>query len=232
MKLLALNIRHGGGSRVPAIASYIDRHLPDVVVLPEFRLGASGARLKERLREIGYEAQFSPDAVVGENGVLIASRMPATPFSLQPLPVDRQRVIACRLERFILMGVYFAGKNAKSSLFDYLLGMPMQPNADFLILGDFNTGRHLEDEAGTTFYCEEQFKNLTDRYIDLWRREHGSEAREWSWQSRSGNGFRIDHALASPSLAATVNRCWFDHSTRPTLTDHSALWVDIVDELE
>jgi exonuclease III len=65
--------------------------------------------------------------------------------------------------------------------------------------------------------------------VDLWRNTHNDE-REWTWLfKKTGNGFRIDHALANTEFvkwAAPI--CSYDHGTRTKgLTDHSALIVEI-----
>jgi len=45
MRLLAWNIRQGGGSRLPRIADALKRHDADIVVLSEYRGGPSALRL-------------------------------------------------------------------------------------------------------------------------------------------------------------------------------------------
>jgi len=40
MKIVTLNIRHGGGTRVPVILEYLDSQNGDVIVLTEFRENA------------------------------------------------------------------------------------------------------------------------------------------------------------------------------------------------
>jgi hypothetical protein len=45
MRLLAWNIRQGGGSRLPRIADALKRHDADIVVLSEYRVGPSAPRL-------------------------------------------------------------------------------------------------------------------------------------------------------------------------------------------
>ncbi|MBV9015486.1 MAG: endonuclease/exonuclease/phosphatase family protein, partial [Alphaproteobacteria bacterium] len=54
MRLLAWNIRQGGGKRLPAIISAIERHEADVLIISEYRGGDSGERLRAALAAIGY----------------------------------------------------------------------------------------------------------------------------------------------------------------------------------
>ena len=55
-------------------------------------------------------------------------------------------------------------------------------------------------------------------------------ARDYTWFSNRGNGFRVDHAWASPTLASEVRASRHDHRSRKQrITDHSALVVDLGD---
>src|ERR1700738_2242553 len=54
MRLLAWNIRQGGGFRLPRIADALKRHDADIVVLSEYRGGPSASRLVTALHALGY----------------------------------------------------------------------------------------------------------------------------------------------------------------------------------
>ena len=53
MRVVALNIQHGGGRRTRAIADAILAAEPDVVVLSEFHASPTGSRLLEQLAAAG-----------------------------------------------------------------------------------------------------------------------------------------------------------------------------------
>ena len=124
-----------------------------------------------------------------------------------------------------LVGTYFPQRKDKAGVFNTLETMDSN---NLLVIGDFNTGCNILDAEGAKFYCADQFLNLANTILtDLWRAHNGQKTLEFSWYSHIGNGFRIDHALAG--IKAT-NRCvasYYDHSTRGTLTDHSALIVEL-----
>lgn len=76
---------------------------------------------------------------------------------------------------------------------------------------------------GAKFHCADQFVRLANETLnDLWRAHNGQKALEFSWYSRAGNGFRIDHALAGIGTVGRRVTSYYDHSTRDQLTDHFA----------
>jgi exodeoxyribonuclease-3 len=103
----------------------------------------------------------------------------------------------------------------------------------WLFIGDFNTGAHGVDEAGKTFVCAEHFMALSSLgWTDAWR-QHNPNLTEWTWYSRfkgsaRGNGFRLDHAFASPILKSRVSSCRYSHEERERgASDHSVLVLDL-----
>ena len=76
MRLLAWNIRQGGGARLPAISQALVRHEADILVISEYRGGDSATRLGAALDGLGYRHRTSLAPPPGKNGVLIAARRP------------------------------------------------------------------------------------------------------------------------------------------------------------
>ena len=54
MKILTLNLRHGGGNRIDALADYLLGQNADVVIATEYRSGKAGKRFRERLEGAGF----------------------------------------------------------------------------------------------------------------------------------------------------------------------------------
>ena len=69
---------------------------------------------------------------------------------------------------------------------------------------------------------------LASGWTDAWRALH-PDVREFTWYNRrSGNGFRIDHALLSPVLVPRLLTAEHLHGTRTSgATDHSGLLVEL-----
>lgn len=229
MSVLSLNLRHGGGRRTEAIAEYVADSSPDIFVATEFRSGAAGIQLLSRLTGAGYHQAFFPSAPKTTNCVMVANRLPAEALSFRPSPGDAHRIVGCRVAGISVVGVYFANGGAKASLFGYLLTRPPEIQRNALLVGDFNTGLHPLDDSGVRLRCADLFAALdADVLVDAWRGRNGYEAREFSWMSRSGNSFRLDHAFATRDLATRITRCCYDHGPRTTgLSDHSAIWVGV-----
>ena len=76
MRLLAWNIRQGGGKRLAAIIAALAQHDADILVISEYRGGDAGARLRAALASIGYGHASAAIPPPGGNGVLIAARHP------------------------------------------------------------------------------------------------------------------------------------------------------------
>jgi len=230
MKLIALNIRHGGGKRIQSILRYLHSHASDTLVLTEFRDNTNAQVLKDSLEGSGFKYFTSAPCLPKTNSVCIFSRHPFIPKEHPELVhSDRHRLASATFQGFVVHGVYFAQNKAKASLFKFLSeSLDRTANLPCQIIGDFNTGLHFTDEESSTFHCTSEFKNLLNSgFIDSWRTRHPS-SKEFSWQSNLGNGFRIDHILSNAEADSLISRVYYDHTPRLTgITDHSALIVEI-----
>ena len=229
MRIVTLNIRQGGGSRLEKLLSRILSLNADTLVLTEFRENKNAVVIKKVLTEVGYLWQATCENNSAINSILIASRVDFNKISMIGLPVDcRHRALLVSFSNFSLLAVYFAQGREKQLLFDYIASscskklLPMG-----LVIGDFNTGKPYLDEAGKTFACTEAFANLEQLgLIDSWR-SRNEECREFSWYSNKGNGFRIDHVFSTLQLNQRIQYISYEH--RPRIekeTDHSAMIVE------
>jgi len=229
VRLLAWNIRQGGGTRLGAIAEALARHDADVLVLSEYRGGDSGLRLVEALARLGYRHASVPIPPAGLNGVLVAARtrFHARGAVCADLP-EPHKLVRADFSGFSLCGVYMPNLKAKIPYWDALLAALGEPGVETLAIGDFNTCRAYLDEAGkfdATGYYMDRIEAIGFR--DLWRHRY-PEGREYSWYSHRGNGFRIDHAFLSPRLAASAGEVRYSHDERLAgLSDHSPMILDL-----
>lgn len=230
MRILAWNIRQGGGARLATIAAALAQQDADVLVLSEYRGGDSGERLRAMLASIGYGHLSAPVPPAGRNGVLVAARQPLTEHAAfaEGLP-EPYRLIAVEIGSLRLYGVYMPNLLKKVPYWERLIeGLTAEAGREAIAVGDFNTCRAYLDEAGA-IDATAHFMDKVEAagFCDLWRRRN-PETREFSWYSTRGNGFRIDHAFLSPSLAERVGNIRYSHSERlARLSDHSALIVEV-----
>src|SRR2546425_1247787 len=78
MRIVAWNIRAGGGLRVAAIARQLERWAPDVVALSEFRATPPSRTLADALDAAGLPHQLTTadPRSPGVNALLVAARWP------------------------------------------------------------------------------------------------------------------------------------------------------------
>lgn len=229
MKIMTFNIRHGGGTRVDRILDSVFKHDPDTVVFTEYRENGNGLLLRNTLAEKGYITFASSSIEAKKNAVAIASRSPCviSTFPIE-LKTHSHRAIMARFENLSILGVYFAQNQEKKILFDFINSRCQELfGKNGLIIGDFNTGKHYLDESKKTFHCAREFEQLeTGFLIDSWR-SRNPDAKEYSWYSNAGNGFRIDHVFSTPELDNKLSSVLYSHDERESgISDHSALIAD------
>jgi exodeoxyribonuclease-3 len=230
MRLLAWNIRQGGGTRLPAIAEALARHEADVLVLSEYRGGDSALRLREALERRGYPHVTSAIPPPGKSGVLIAARRRfRTHAELDSALPEPYRLIHVEIGKLSLCGVYMPNLLAKVPYWEAVVAsLAGKIEGHALAIGDFNTCRAYVDEPGAIDRCAYFLDRVAEiGFCDLWRHRY-PEGREFSWYSHRGNGFRIDHAFLSPVLARRAGPVRYSHDERLSgLSDHSPLILDL-----
>jgi exodeoxyribonuclease-3 len=235
LRVLSWNIRHGGGARTESIARAIVAHAPDVAVLIEFRT-IPGRELRRLLAAAGYPYGVEAPLEPRQNGVAIVSRTKLVATErLGPSAVPKHRWLEVDVPRHKISVAAFYGPLEDVPYRDWWTSvrevMADRVKMPFVLAGDFNTGMSVVDAPRDPFYCAEHFQALQDLGMsDVWRRTN-PEIREYSWFSRRAgrdlNGFRLDHILASPALAARLRGSRYSHAEREVSTsDHSILLAD------
>lgn len=234
MRIVGLNIQHGGGRRLRAIAGALAELEPDVAVLSEFHPGSRGDALLADLGAVGLTHQpwtTSADPLY-PNAVAVVSREPIAATS-EPIATsaNRHRVLATSVGPLDVVAVYFPLGRPKVGFWpdEFLPYARLSLEGHRLLIGDWNTGRHYLDEAGATLFAADSFEAMdTIGWTDAWRALH-PDGREFTWYSRpANNGFRLDHAFLSPSLVPALRSASYVHSTREDrVTDHSAIVVEL-----
>jgi len=149
---------------------------------------------------------------------------------LVPATYEPWRTIAMKVRsNVIVVGLYFALKEAKRPYWDWLLANAQALwEQDVILAGDFNTGKPSIDEAGQTSTSSDQqsaFEELG--FVDCWRSANPLGG-DYTWFSSANNEFRLDYAWASPCMASRVTTIRHDHSARlAAMTDHATVVADL-----
>jgi exonuclease III len=230
VRLLAWNIRQGGGTRLAGIVAALLRHDADVLILSEYRGGDSADRLRAALKVAGYRHVSELMPPPGRTGVLIAARRGFAAHGALCVDVpEPYRLVDVDCGAVRITGVYMPNMLKKVPYWQALVAsFAARVADDTLAIGDFNTCRAFVDEPGAidaTAHFMDSVEAIGFR--DLWRQRY-PEGREYSWYSHRGNGFRIDHAFLSPGLAARAGAVRYSHGERLAgLSDHSVLLLDL-----
>jgi exonuclease III len=234
MKILSWNILHGGGKRAPDILDAIRKEQPDIVTLQEFRHGSSKEVLLEGLTQMGLDEQYVPETnSARDNSLIIASsyNFQATVFPRDiPLPARAIRAFFPDLGELNLIAAHIPQKKKQPPYLHALIDL----DKDFLkenslIIGDLNCGIPFEDSETKSFEHTFLFQQLLrDGWVDSWRSRNKNK-REYTWIStKQKNGFRYDHALASPSLNKKITKVSYNHEVRISgVSDHSMMIVEL-----
>jgi exonuclease III len=215
MRIVAWNIRAGGGSRVDALARQLGHWNADVVALSEFRGTPPSARLAALLaaRGLVHQLTTADPATPGLNALLVASRWPLRRVRLHLAPLEPCRWVCATVDapaRFALGAMHVPNRvsGRKYPFLDAVLGCVHGWRlGPAILVGDTNSGRRDVDEENPAFNeIEEGWIDALAGlgWLDAFRVLRG-ETRAYTWYSPNGrNGFRIDQAFANRALVSRV----------------------------
>jgi exonuclease III len=246
MRVVAWNIRAGGGVRTAAIARQLVRWGPDVVVLSEFRATPPSLALAAALAARGWPHQLttanrrSPRT----NALLLAARWPLRRFRLPAAPADPHRWLVAGVDApgGLVVGAMHVPNRVtglKYPFLDAVLACARRwRRGPALLVGDTNSGRRGLDEEVPAFSVREEgwIDGLGGcGWLDAFRHLRAEE-RAYTWYSPNGaNGFRIDQAFVNAALLARLKEAAYAwggarrRARRDALSDHAALLVDLTD---
>lgn len=234
MRLATWNIRHGGtANRINGIVKAIQALDPDVIVITEFR-NKPDVPLEAILREFGWNWVLTTNPPSGINGILIASRfemLDAGFDQLAPHPQERWLEVRFPKHGFSISGIHIPGAGDKWDKRAYwrdLIAIGKERVTEkHILVGDFNTGRKIDAEGTPFKYAEFMDELEVQGWVDAFRTQY-PDAREFTWYSSAGNGFRLDYAYLSPGLAPFLASVRHSQGERESkLSDHSPLIFDL-----
>ena len=243
MRIVAWNIRAGGGRRSDGITAQLVRWRADVAVLSEFRATEPSLCIAASLaaRGLSFQRTTSDPRNHARNALLVASRWPLRRLPLAHAPHMGHRWLAVNVaapHRFAVLALHVPNRSSghKDAFLDSVTRIVSRwRGASGLLIGDTNSGRIRLDEESSAF------DRLEDGWMqglaalgwqDAFRVLHG-ERREFTWYSPNGNnGFRLDQGFLHPRLVPGLRGAshhWGGHAgnRRDTLSDHAALVLDL-----
>jgi exonuclease III len=244
VRIVAWNIRAGGGRRGEALAAQLRRWRPDVAALCEFRATPPSQALAQALADAGLRHQLSTadPASPSLNGLLLASRWPLGPMRERRAPSEPGRWLLALVDAprpFSVGAMHVPNRvtGRKWPFLDAVLAIAERwRDGPALLLGDTNSGRPGIDEESAAFNAREgSWIESLERagWRDAFRHLRGM-ARAYTWYSpNAGNGFRIDQAFVNPALLPGLLAARYSWGSggaargRATaLSDHAALVLD------
>ncbi len=244
MRIVAWNIRAGGGRRVDTIAEQLAAWDADIAVLTEFRDTPPSRALAASLAELGLPHQRSTATTTapGANEVLVASRWPFRRTRRPCEPPSASRWLHATIDSpspLALVGLHIPiGRPRQQPYYNAVLEtMRRWRRRPAIITGDTNSGRPGADEESPTFGPRhtawfDAIEALGWR--DTFRHLHPG-GRDYTWYSpNASNGFRLDQAFVSPALLPAVRAMRHEWARDPAadgrrdaVSDHAALLLDL-----
>ena len=243
LSLLTWNIGNPSSDRAQRQLEWLANRPEDVLVLTETKASAGCQLLADAFLAAGYDV-VRPSLVPGELGTMIVSRATLEPDDwaarLRYLPSRAcSAVVPTSSGPVHLIGLYVPSRDGspektarKRDLLDSCrsgLDAMRGRNGRILLMGDLNI-LEPDHQPHYSFFAPFEYgfyRCLLEDFamVDAFRHMNATRV-EHSWVSRSGDGYRYDHAFCSRSLADVLRTC--DYVPEPRLSrlsDHSALTV-------
>lgn len=236
--------------RLPHVLTWLAENKPDIVALQELKMPENEFPYAE-IQQAGYSAVVSGQKTY--NGVAILSRQSANNIitDIPELEDPQRRVLCASVGDVRILDLYIPnGESVTSEKYQYKLNWlkhldlylqhEIKQHPNIIVLGDFNIAPEnidVHDPAlwdGRVLFSEPErsaFKNMLQVGFSDCFRVHNPTEQAYTWWDYRMNAFkrnlgmRIDHILASTSLAAKCVKCYIDKTPRTweRPSDHTPL---------
>jgi exodeoxyribonuclease III len=252
MKLSSWNV-NSFKMRTDHIAQFLDIHTPDILGLQELKAETID---ENAFRDKGYTIHYVGQKAY--NGVALLTRLPLTILStkLSGDDTDTQaRFIEGEIDGTRIINIYLPNGNpVGTEKFDYKLSWMSRlltylthlrrARIPFVVMGDFNIIPEDIDCYDPKVWQEDALFHPQSRslyralinlgLVDCFRNLHATESHAYTfWDYQAGawprnNGIRIDHILASPTMADRLLSCVIDKTPRgwDKASDHTPILAE------
>lgn len=248
MKLATWNV-NSIRARVERVVPWLEQHRPDVLCMQELKVEEDKFPM-EAFTALGYHVVLTAQKTY--NGVAIASLKPATDVRIglgDNVEDPQARLISAVVDGVRIASVYVPnGQAVGTDKFEYkmqwldrlrrVLDERHDRQEPFALCGDFNVAPEEIDVHDPVAWAKETLFHIDARralekvrswgLVDLFRLHHheGGVYSWWDYQMLAfpkGRGLRIDHILASESLARRCVDCFIDREARKGVkpSDHA-----------
>lgn len=242
-------------SRLDAVAAWLAAHRPDVLCIQETKVQDQDFPAAP-FREAGYEIVFRGEK--SYNGVALASLLKPAQVKFgfdDGGPPDETRLLCAKVGPVRVINSYVPqGREIDHPMYRYKqewfgrlrehFSRHFGPRTRLVWVGDMNVAPRAEDvhnaeqQANHVCYHEDvrrAFQSAVDwGFVDVFRKHHPEPGQFTFFDyrtpnaARRGMGWRIDHILATPSLARGSRDAFIDLAPRlqPKPSDHTFLIAD------
>ncbi|MCD6055848.1 MAG: xth-2 [Gammaproteobacteria bacterium] len=234
--------------RLPQVLDFLEKHQPDCLALQETKV-VDADFPKEMITKAGYHVIYTGQKTY--NGVAILSKAPLEDCLTELPNVDplERRFIAATLGTLRFINVYVPnGASVDSPKYSYKLDwfaklrdylqLQIQEYKQIVMMGDFNVAPTDADIAEPERWRGQVLASQPERDAFQALAQTGvvdllEQRRDYTWWDyRAGafpknKGLRIDHILATPSLAGRLVEGGVDKERRGHTcpSDHAPLWA-------
>lgn len=239
MKIVSFNV-NSLRARLPLVLQWLAEHKPDALCLQETKVQDIDFPT-DAFDKTGYNYVFKGQK--GYNGVAIFSRseITAVKFGFDEEPRDQARLIKAQINGISIVNTYIPqGYLPESEKFEYklswfnrlsdFLDKNFRPTDPVLWLGDFNVAPEPIDVydpeglLGHVCFHPDVHKALKMvcqwGFVDVFRMHCDQPGQYTFWDYRMpsavkrNRGWRLDHIMATQSLAQTSTTCYIDKEPR------------------
>ncbi|HUT54979.1 MAG TPA: exodeoxyribonuclease III [bacterium] len=239
-------------ARLPIVLDWLLKNQPDVLCLQETKVQDKEFP-KEAFRQAGYHAAFRGEKAYNGVAIISQSAPETVTYGLGgQKDADETRLIAAVIDGIPVVNTYVPqGRDAESEYFQYKLKWfdrllaffkkNYSPERPLVWIGDVNVAPDdidVHDPKGlrghVDFHPEVQKKLqkiMAWGFIDVFRKHQPGPGQYSFWDYRvkaaldRGIGWRVDHIMATPPMAALSKDAWIDPEPRraPKPSDHTPI---------
>ncbi|MBU4201143.1 MAG: exodeoxyribonuclease III [Verrucomicrobia bacterium] len=254
MKIATFNV-NSIRSRLDTVLAWLSRHQPDVLCLQETKVQDLDFPSRPIINA-GYQVIFRGEK--SYNGVALISKTKPTDirFGLDDgAEPDETRLVAAKVGSWVIVNTYVPqGRDIEHAMYQCKLkwfqrlhswfSRHFTPKTPLVWVGDLNIApeardiHNAEEQANHVCYHQAARQAFADvvawGFVDVFRKHHPESGQYSYFDYRTPNavkrkmGWRVDHILATPVLAAKSTDAFIDLEPRlgPSPSDHTVMVAD------